>query len=166
MRKQRKLPARKQRKMKGQIISRMHRKSQKVPFLEEVHNQMLTPFVLRRARSLKPNTRLFFNLWVNCKKVEFLPNGIPYKVSGDHQIKTRGATFVPYFNRPLILVAKYLSPAERQDCAMHEFVEWKNHFGEIWRGQTPAHFFAVKNQNPRLRRNAIRKGERYIAKMR
>lgn len=99
-------------------------------------------------------------LWLASLEVEYLPNGIPYKVIDSPTIHQIGGTFVDVFgdgglNQPLILVSSILSSSERKSVAMHEFVEWSRRRTYNSENQD-AHVEALKRENPRLR-DSVRK---------
>ncbi|HLD72740.1 MAG TPA: hypothetical protein VJA23_04080 [Candidatus Nanoarchaeia archaeon] len=104
----------------------------------------------------------FVRLWLASNEIEYLPNGIPYKIVDDMAVHYWSGTFVLDFgygklNQPLILVSSKLSPAERKSVAMHEFVEWSQCRANPY--DTASHFEAIKKQNPTLFKSVAKKNE-------
>ena len=89
------------------------------------HKQVLTRLVLRQVKGLTPWGKITFDIWRKTRRTEFLPEGIPYKVSDVALIREANGTFVVGLNKPLILVSDLLDRAERANTARHEHIEWQ-----------------------------------------
>ncbi|MDD5162791.1 MAG: hypothetical protein PHD95_01135 [Candidatus ainarchaeum sp.] len=122
--------------------------------LAEAHAEILTPLVLVKAKKLDPKKMSIFKIWAASKAVEWLPEGVPYKISSEKIVRNAGGLFVAGLNRPLILVADFLSPAERRNSARHELHEWEVHFARFPHVDL-SHAHAVRRENPRLRRSTV-----------
>ena len=146
---------------------------QKRERLEIAHRQILTPRVLRATKLITDSDiRKFIALWIRTKKVDFLPEGIPFKVTNDKWLCSRGSTVVlGRINKPIILVPSYLSAAERIDAARHELIEWQRaqrYYSsslldpKLW----AAHAAARIRQNPGLRASMELKRFRFLNRIR
>jgi hypothetical protein len=125
----------------------------KNPALERVHRELLTPFVLARAKHLHEKQRPYFELWRKLKKVEFLQDGTPFKITNDLGVRLSACTHVMGLNKPLILVSDLLSPEERQQVAMHELIEWTHASSEAT--LKAAHEKAERSENPKLKESIL-----------
>jgi hypothetical protein len=124
--------------------------------VEEINRMMLTPLVLRKAKKLGLLMKKRFEEWVNSKQAEWLPEGVPYKIS--ENVRAINGIFVFGLNQPLILVSDLLNAAERRNVARHELVEWGR---ALERDKVNPHAFAVRTENPGLRKSALRKAHEH-----
>ncbi len=83
--------------------------------------ELLTPLIMTKFRKFQNS---YLKLYLKSNRVEYLPNGVPYKVVSDPYIKCVGGTHVQTYNQPLILVSDILNETQRRNVAMHEFEEW------------------------------------------
>ncbi|MAG22083.1 MAG: hypothetical protein CL943_02140 [Candidatus Diapherotrites archaeon] len=122
--------------------------------------RFLTRLVLRKIRSLPPLQRRLFDVWRRSTRVEYLPTGIPYKITSDPEVKRQVGKFVSGLNQPFILVTTGLSRVERYDVARHELAEWERTSGSQgykFKGNWAAHQLAIKLGNPRTRQGILKK---------
>ena len=124
----------------------------------------LTKLVLARIRGFEDHDRKrIFELWSKSRDVKYLPEGVPFKISGHPLVESVNGTFVRGINRPFILVAKSLRADEARNVARHEYNEWLRYSDSDWQissaegKETHAHQQAVKRENPRLRKSASKK---------
>jgi len=129
---------------------------------------LLTKLVWAKVKKLDWQKQQLFSIWRETKELEYLPEGIPYKVSNTPCVKECGATFVYGLNKPFLLVSSYLTPAERINAARHELREWERltHSDEsaaqMFGVATEAHRVAASGENPRLRKSTHGKAEKFI----
>jgi len=124
-------------------------KVRKAPELKRAHRQTLTPLVLRKARTFEGFRKVYFREWVECKQVEFLPDGTPYKVSSYDYSRILSGMIVEGLNKPLIFVSDLLGKAERQEVARHELNEWQR-FRSKREHRQEGHKHASRRENRRL----------------
>ncbi|HLC93114.1 MAG TPA: hypothetical protein VJH23_05400 [archaeon] len=137
--------------------------------LRKAHAQILTPLVRKQADRLAGVRRKKYDhsdriwsdseilkarLWFMSERVEYLPEGVPYKISGHKEVVIRGGTFVGGLNQPLIVVSDRLTEVERKTVARHEYVEWQRFQGT---DESAGHNTAKRMDNPRLRKAIRRK---------
>ena len=118
---------------------------------------LLTRLVKRQAGSLSHFGKITYEIWRHEKRIEFLPGGIPYKVSSALQIRQAVGTFVQGVNKPLILVSDLLNEPERRNAAGHELIEWQRRRpaeDSKVSDERDSHRDAVRMTNPRLARSA------------
>lgn len=149
-------------------------------------DSLLTSAIWKKAKLLPKIDRLRFILYVLSDHVEYLPNGIPYKVIDHPTIQSNGGMYLhiespngirtPLFNKPLILVSNLFPEAVRRNIAMHEYTEWarygsksdtRNRDIDIDVGEREydlAHSAAIKTENPRLRLIAQKVNDYYTGK--
>ena len=130
---------------------------------------LLTKFVVRKAQHLDLRRKKLFDTWRNCRCVEYLPEGVPYKVTSNPEVRRYSGTFVRGLNQPLILVPAGLSRAERVNVARHEFHEWQrarplSSPGLKGNSDWAAHKAAQRGENPRLSRSVVEKTGPVIGK--
>jgi hypothetical protein len=128
--------------------------------LKRVEKKMLTPLVKRKSSQLSREGKFVFGLWMASRQVEFLPDGTPYKISGNGYLESSGASFANGLNKPFIVVSdSFTRRAERQNAAWHELIEWAHY--KRGDGQTgPSHQLARKRINQRLINDWEKKKER------
>ena len=125
------------------------------PRLSETNRMMLTPLIIRKSRRFRftATQTLPFEIWRKSRRVEFLQDGTPFKVSNSMAVRESQGTFVTGLNRPLIIVSGLLNRAERQEVAMHELREWTRHSdSEITVHHPASHLRARKMENPSIRK--------------
>lgn len=116
--------------------------------IKRVHTQLLTATVLKKSKFLDEHNKRRFEIWKRNRKIEFLPERIPYKVSNVYAVRIRQATYVHGVDKPLILVSDLLSRTERQEAAKHELVEWTS---RSRKSESEAHNDAVSKERPGTR---------------
>ncbi len=141
------------------VFAAQSKKTEHLDLLTKLVTAKLKKFV-QDMYTRDPQQYEHVRLWLAAPEVEYLPNGIPYKVIDNPTVHQIGGTFIDVFgdgglNQPLILVSSILSPSERKSVAMHEFVEWSRR-RTYNSGNQEAHVEAFKRENPRLR-DSVRK---------
>ena len=119
---------------------------------------ILTSLVLRQSKQLAKQEKKLFSVWCAEKRTEFLPEGIPYKVTSNPIIRSIAGWFPTKINRPVILVSDKLTRTESRNVARHEYLEWQTarasdinpHYSK------EAHLRAVRYENPRIREGIIK----------